>query len=290
MSDLQISKDLLTAISQQPRGRRTGFLNLLGKLEFDRCAEDIFYWLEALRHGGIPYVFTQDPHPMYYCNLCKDSSVYKFSDLHRHLALRHEMIVDDVGLRSNFSELSSVRPFTMFPYIRPIVETWLREPLVAWEKSRDMMATWTTVVMFTWDAFFHDGRQHIFQSDDSTKTAELVERAAFICNHQPSFLRQQRKIEYTLGQSKSGELLINGGVATGGSEILGFPQGPDQIRQYHPSGIFLDEAAFQIEASEAFSAIKPSIQNGGKCTMVSTANPGFFWYVARDRTDEIIEG
>lgn len=279
MTELEITKPLLSSIAKLPRGRRDGFLRLLGKIEFDRCAKDAMYWFDATRHDTIPYVFTQDPHPMYACTHCHDGISYSFNALPSHRCGPEYM-----------QELPSTRPFTLFPYLPPIIDAWLKEPMLAWEKSRDMMATWTTVALFTWDTFFHEGRQNIFQSDDSTKTAELVKRAAFICKNQPSFLRNHRRIEFSLGQTRSGELKIGGGVENGGSEILGFPQGPDQIRQYHPSGIMLDEAAFQIEAGEAFAAIKPSIQNGGRCTMVSTANPSFFFYVCRDRTDEIIEG
>jgi len=286
MPDIPISKELLESIAKQNKSKREGFLRLLGKSEWEKCREDIFYWLDASRHAGIPYVYTQDPHPMYVCKTCADGNTHTFSKLPDHLLRRHDILEAPTPLlRSSFTELPSTRAFPLYPYMIPIIEAWLKYPLLALEKSRDMMATWLVVMMYTWDTLFHEGRQNIFQSDDSTKTAELVERAEFIAKHQPKFLRNYTKSTYTMGQSRSGVLSV-----ANESQILGFPQGPDQIRQYHPSGIFLDEAAFQIEAGEAFAAIKPSIQNGGRCTMVSTANPSYFMHLARDTSDTITEG
>jgi hypothetical protein len=70
------------------------------------------------------------------------------------------------------------------------------------------------------------------------------------------------------------------------SEILGFPQGPDQIRQFHPTVIFQDEAAFQPLAGEAFAAIKPAIQMGGKFVAISSANRSYFELICKDKTDD----
>jgi hypothetical protein len=70
------------------------------------------------------------------------------------------------------------------------------------------------------------------------------------------------------------------------SEILGFAQGGDQIRQYHPTGLFADEAAFQTAAEDSFGAAKPALQNGGRYTAVSSANPSYFMLLCKDRSDE----
>ena len=67
-----------------------------------------------------------------------------------------------------------------------------------------------------------------------------------------------------------------------GSEIEGFPKGGDQVRQYHPSGMFTDETAFHEDAGETFAAIKPAIANGGRYTGVSSAYPGWFMLAAKD--------
>lgn len=143
-----------------------------------------------------------------------------------------------------------------------------------------MMVTWLIVTLYTWDTLFHKNRENIFQSDDSTKTQDLVRRAYFIWDNQPSFLRNVHPATFSAGQTRSGILEVPSLRST----ILGFPQGPDQVRQYHPSGIFQDEAAFQIEAEAAFMALKPAIQGGGRFTAVSSANPSWFMHACRDTT------
>jgi hypothetical protein len=178
-----------------------------------------------------------------------------------------------------FNALPTVRPFTIFPYTEPLTQAWLRQKIMFVEKSRDMVTTWWTVAMYTWDTLFHRNRENIFQSDDSTKTLDLVERAYFIWDNQPSFLKAIHPAAVSAGQTRSGILRVPSLVST----ILGFPQGADQIRQYHPSGVFVDEAAFQVEAEAAFAAVKPAIGAGGRYTAVSSANPGWFMQACRDQ-------
>lgn len=236
------------------------------------------YWLDASRHV-VPYVHTQDPKQLYACRVCKDGASIFFDKRHDHLRLRHGLEdLSEVEAQVRFDELPTTRPFTLFPYVEPIIRAWLREKIVFIEKSRDMMATWLVVTMYTWDTIYHKNRENIFQSDDSSKTLDLVRRAYFIWDNQPSFLKNVYPARFTSGQTRAGILT----VPDINSTILGFPQGPDQIRQYHPSGVFVDEAAFQVEAEAAFMAVKPAIQAGGRYTAVSSANPGFFMAACRD--------
>ena len=100
--------------------------------------------------------------------------------------------------------------------------------------------------------------------------------------HQPKFLKIY-KVQAGQGVAKAGHIRLD----EPNSEILGFPQGADQIRQFHPSGIFLDEAAFLKDAGDTFAAIKPSIENGGRFTAISSANPSWFWKATLDELDQL---
>ena len=53
-------------------------------------------------------------------------------------------------------------------------------------------------------------------------------------------------------------------------------QGPDQLRQYTASYVYLTEMAFWEWAEETYAALLPTIQGGGKIVMDSSAGPGFF--------------
>lgn len=280
---MDLTQDLLNKIKAQSRLQQSRYFSALGKQEWSKCSQDVFYWLDATKHGNIPYVYTKDPKPMFECILCKDKRVLYFNKRYDHLLIKHKIEVDpdDLHLTEFFVEHSRIRPFTLMPYFDPIIRAWLKEPVMFIEKSRDMMATWLFVTLFTWEVLFKQATQHIFQSEDAGKTRELVERAFFIYRNQPKFLRSVHKATFNIGASKSGYMCVK----TLESEILGFPQGADQIRQYHPTGVFSDEAAYQVDAGATFAAIKPAIQAGGRYVAVSSANPSFFMYAVKDALD-----
>lgn len=291
MSELVITQEVLELVARLSPKMRRKALELIGKQEWQRCADDIMYWIDAERHPVLgAYVFTKDGHPMNKCIICQADPVKKDLTYHawareKHLKFVHEIESKSEGeTRGYFIELDTTRVFPFhLPYMKPIIETWLREPIVIWEKSRDMVATWLTVAMYTWDTLFHKGRENIFQSEDTTKTLDLVERAYFIYRNQPKFLQMVAKATFGAGSSKSGKIT----VPSLESVILGFPQGADQIRQFHPSGIYTDETAFQIGAGDSFAAIKPAIQNGGRYTAVSSAYPSWFMHAAKDSLDSL---
>ena len=292
-SEIVVTQEMLERIARLKPRLRMKALSMIGQQEWQRCSDDVFYWFDESRHPVLgAYVFTKDPHPMYRCQICskdelKKTLTYRASDRNKHLEMAHKVVSKSEGeTRGYFLELDTTRPFPWhLPYMKPIVQTWLNEPIVIWEKSRDMTATWLTVALYTWDTLFHKGRENIFQSEDTTKTLDLVQRANFIYRNQPKFLRGVHKAVFGAGSSKSGKL----SVPTLESVIMGFPQGADQIRQFHPSGIYTDETAFQVGAGDSFAAIKPAIQNGGRYTAVSSAYPSWFWHAARDRLDQIVE-
>lgn len=279
---LELNQDLVSYLSGCSVEERERIYIELGEQEWSRCADDVVYWLDSSKHL-VPYVHTRDPKPLFACRLCGDGFGHFFDRRYSHLSKRHGIDVEEATeaeISARFEELPTVRPFTMFPYIEPIVRWWLREKIVLIEKSRDMMATWLVVSLYTWDTLFHKNRENIFQSDDSTKTLDLVERAFFIWDNQPAFIKRHNPAVFSAGQTRAGILRVPSLTST----ILGFPQGPDQIRQYHPTGVFMDEMAFQAEAEDAFMAVKPAIQAGGRLTGVSSANPGFFYSCCRDVT------
>ena len=280
MTHIPITKTLLTDIAKISNTRtKSKVLKALGQREYQRCAEDVLYWLDPSQHDDIAYVHTLDPHPLSTCNLCNDGAAHFFNKLEVHLKLFHSIVnPGPEAIKSMFTKVDPVRPFILKEYMPPIIRAWEKEPLMCIEKSRDVMATWLIITLYTWDTLFHRGRQNIVQSKTSSDSNELVKRAKHIYEHQPKFLRDVVKAVYTIGTQRSGELKLE----SINSEMLGFPQGPDIIRQLHPSGIFVDEAAFQEKAADAFASIKPAIQNGGRYTAISSANPGWFQHLCQD--------
>ena len=272
----------LDQLAKLTKPQRAAVMAALGRTEWAKCAEDPVYWLDAARHPmGTPYVYTKDPHKIYTCRACGVEVVEDRRVIHNEVV--HQKTQN--GLRQllqDFELIPAIRPFSLLEYMEPIIQAWITSQYFAIEKSRDMMATWLMIALFTWDAMFHEGRQHIFQSEDAFKTLELVQRAELIYRQTPRFLREAiGKATFSKGNAKSGELFF----LDQKSEILGFPQGPDQIRQFHPTGVFADEAAFQLEAGASFAAVKPAILMGGRYSMISSANRSWFEEICRDRVD-----
>jgi hypothetical protein len=281
--DVTITNKLLEDLQKIPFARRQKIFTELGKMEWDRCADSLEYWMNPHAHYT-PYVYTFDPHPMYKCLLCDpDNQDLHVNSKHKiHLELVHNKFNPSYDeMKQYFKEAPTIKPFPHKEYFYILAEYWQYQPLFLIEKSRDMMATWMTIVFYTWDTIFHSGRQNFFQSQTAKKTRELVKRAKFIYDHQPKFIKDLHKFKFAIGLDGAGELTCD----SLSSEIIGVPQGSDQVRQYHPSGIFTDETAFHNQASETFAAVKPAIQNGGRYTGVSSAFPGWFQMACSDNLE-----
>ncbi len=135
-----------------------------------------------------------------------------------------------------------------------------------------MLATWLFVSLYLWQAITQPASLIFLQSkreEDAignyNAATGLLGRTRFILEHLPSKLKPRYKTS-----SNKIEFIDNH------STIWAIPQGPDILRQHTAAGILSDEMAFQYKAEEAYTAAIPTIENGGRFTAVSTANPGFF--------------
>ena len=163
---------------------------------------------------------------------------------------------------------SPYRPFPDKPYFLPLVYAFQREPTLFVEKSRDMMISWLFAGLFTHAAMTIEGIEVLFQSQKEDKAFELVDYAKTLYERQKPELRKAYPLAKSLCQMADGELQF-----AHGSRIIGIPGGGDQIRSYHPWGLFMDEAAFMPEAGEAYDHAVPVCQ---KIVVVSSAGPGWF--------------
>src|SRR5438445_119770 len=130
---------MLAKIAAMPKSKREVAMQIVAREEWNRCADDVFYWLDPKAHL-FPYVYTKDPKPMYVCQLCQDGVTYHFDKRTYHLLNRHSIEASkESECRQYFNQLDTIRPFPLYDYFIPILETLLKEQLVAIEKSRDMM-------------------------------------------------------------------------------------------------------------------------------------------------------
>ena len=142
------------------------------------------------------------------------------------------------------------------------------------EKSRQVMATWLCCAYLLWRAKFRDHQLLLVQSKKEEDAANLVfngeawvSRISFMETNLPQHLRTVR---FPKGASYAQLRFENG------SRIWGIPEGGDIIRSNTASVIFSDEAAFQPEFGNAFTAALPAIKGGGSYVAISSAEPGSF--------------
>jgi hypothetical protein len=168
---------------------------------------------------------------------------------------------------------SPYRPFPDKPYFRPIMETFYEQPVLFIEKSRDMMLSWLCVGLFTHTVMTTPGIEVLFQSQKEEKAFELVEYAKTLYEHSNCSIRKAYPLKSKIQAAGTLEFAH-------GSRIIGIPGGGDQIRSYHPWGLFQDEAAFMPEAGESYDHAVPVCK---KIVVLSSAGPGWFADYVNDR-------
>src|SRR5262245_32488472 len=163
-----------------------------------------------------------------------------------------------------------------------VLAAMYRSGILFLEKSRDVFATNLTCGYLLWRARAFDHQLVMVQSRKEEDAANLVfvkephvARISFMEDHLPGYLRRT-------AWPRSGAYARL--YFDNGSQIWGIPEGGDVIRSNHPSVIFADEAAFQPEFGASYTAALPAVKGGGQYIAISSANPGEFYELVKDRT------
>jgi len=163
-----------------------------------------------------------------------------------------------------------IKKFPKHPWLREATEFWMDNPLTAWPKSRRMMMSWMAVWWHLWLGMFFPGAHVYLQSENEEKSNELIERAGFIYNHIPQDAFPRPKL-------KNGKVLYcHIGFPGLYSFLQGVPQGANQLRGPTASAVMLDEAAFWEHGRSSFAATRPCTEGGGRVTVISSAQNGWF--------------
>lgn len=162
-------------------------------------------------------------------------------------------------------------------YLECMVNVWAVTPRLLIPKSRRMMASWTMLACHYWLARYRPGSLVAIVSrkqgqTDSEGSNELVKRIHFMHTHLPPEVATV-PMEYQTGRIRFPTLK---------SEMLAIGQGADQLRQYTVTAILFDEFAFWEKAHETYAASLPTLEGGGRLTIISSANPGAFELLVHD--------
>jgi hypothetical protein len=163
---------------------------------------------------------------------------------------------------------SPYRPFPDKPYFGPIIDALRREPILFCAKSRDLMLSWLFVGYFTHECMTTPGVEVLFQSQTEDKAAELVDYAKILYGRQDADIKGLYPLNAPLGKQSRMELNF-----CHGNRIVGIPNGADKIRSYHPTALFIDEAAFVPDAGQSYDEAVAACQ---KIAVLSSANTGWF--------------
>lgn len=169
------------------------------------------------------------------------------------------------------------------PYLRLYIKLWLKFPHIAIPKSRRMVMSWTNITLYLWDALFNNGRFYGFVSKKEEDSGELVDRAEFIYDHIPEEFLPKALLPKKKRTTKPPVLSF----PETNSKIQGFPMGANQLRQFTFSGLLGDECAFWPEAQKFYSASRPTLDGGGRMTLISSRAPGFFKRLVYDQLDVV---
>ena len=179
--------------------------------------------------------------------------------------------LDEVDLRK------PIKQFPPEPWLREVVEIWMKEPLTAWPKSRRMKMSWIFTWCFTWLAAFHEGAKVAIQSETEKKSNKLILRAEFMFKHLPP-------TELVLPKLKGGRAMWCSMEWPGlYAKMEGFAEGANQLRGDTYTGVLADEIGFWPKGRESLGGFKPTTEGGGKVTLVSSAASGFWKDVAFDQ-------
>jgi len=156
-------------------------------------------------------------------------------------------------------------------YLAQLARQWqsAQPPLLIVPKARRMRLTWLFVSLNVWLAWSRPKSNVFFVSSKEEKSAELVERARGILARLPRELVGEVKVHH---KNSPPEIRLLGN----GAKIWGISEGADQLRQYTATAILADEFGHWEWPRNAFTAMRPCIDGGGRLTILSSAYPGFY--------------
>lgn len=166
-----------------------------------------------------------------------------------------------------------IKPFPQHPWLREMTDEWLKAdpPLFACPKSRRMTMSWLAIWWHLWLTMFFIGSHVYCQSlNEQLANDEIIERAGFIYNHIPDSAFPKPRLKH----DRVSWCLISFPKLY--SFMRGVPQGANQLRGPTATAVLMDEAAFWEKGRESFGATKPATEGGGRVTVISSAQLG--WY------------
>lgn len=168
-------------------------------------------------------------------------------------------IADSVTIEEPQGDTVSIIPFHLWPAQRDALVTIEREPQVIILKARQLGISWLVIAYALWLCLFHSNKTVMVFSKDQNSANEMIRRAKGIYNRltrKPVDMTTDNVT--TIGWSN-------------GSRIMSFAATEDAGSSFTASLTIIDEFAKMRYASDLYTSVKPTIADGGKMIIVSTA-------------------
>jgi hypothetical protein len=153
------------------------------------------------------------------------------------------------------------------PYVKTVVRLWQENDRILIDKSRRMWMSWLFLALHLHLAFTQTNRRIGVVSKKFEDACAHLDNMRFIWEHMPPEVWPP-DVRPKL-RAKEGFLYFD----EIDSVVHALASGPDQARQYGFSALFFDEMDFWEKAEATYAAATPTLQGGGKLTIVTTHNP-----------------
>ena len=170
-----------------------------------------------------------------------------------------DWICNDVTIENPQQDRQAIIPFELWPLQRSSLDAILNHRQVIVLKARQLGLSWLVICYAVWLCVFHPGQAVLVFSKDQESANEMIRRARGV------FLRLKRKpVELTTDN------VTTIGWANG-SRVKSFAATEDAGSSFTASLILVDEFAKMRYADSLYTSVKPTINDGGRIIVISTA-------------------
>jgi hypothetical protein len=171
------------------------------------------------------------------------------------------IVIDDT---QSIGGEAGVMPFRLWEAQRGLLEDMHREDRLLILKARQLGISWLCCAYALWLCLHKPGRVVLSFSKGQDEANELLRRVTVMYERLTPELRASLP---TLLKANTEEIAWDNG-----SRVKSMPATPSAGRTFTASLAIMDEAAFMAYADRLYTALKPTIDGGGKLIILSTAN------------------
>lgn len=175
--------------------------------------------------------------------------------------IERHVLIDDAQDRGDGR---GVMPFVLWPSQRDLLATIERERLLLILKARQLGVSWLACAYALWLCLHRPGRVVLVFSKGQDEANEMLRRVKVMYWRLPDAVRSALP---ALIKENTEEM-----EWANGSRVKSMPATKSSGRTYTASLVILDEFAFLQWATELYTALKPTVDGGGKLIILSTAN------------------